>query len=40
MCYARFKNKVVKIRLYDLWHTDKVLLKDYLVYSMPVVLNN
>lgn len=39
MCYAHFKNKVVKIRLCDLWHTDRVLLKDYLVYSMPVVLN-
>lgn len=37
--YAHFKNKVVKIRLYDVFHINKTLLKDYLVYSMPVVIN-
>lgn len=37
--YAHYKNKVVKIRLHDMFHINKVLLKDYLVYSMPVVLN-
>lgn len=37
--YAHFKNKVVKIRLYDIFHINKVLLKDFLLYSMPVVLN-
>ncbi|MCB5882763.1 MATE family efflux transporter [Lachnospiraceae bacterium EP-SM-12S-S03] len=39
LCYAHFKNHVVKIRIYDVFHINKVLLKDYLIYSMPVVLN-
>lgn len=37
--YAHFKNKIIKIRLYDMFHMNRVLLKDFLVYSMPVVLN-
>lgn len=39
LLYARFKNQVVKIRLRYLIHIDRVLLHDFLVYSMPVVLN-
>lgn len=37
--YAHFKNKIIKIRVYDMFHVNKVLLKDFLIYSMPVVLN-
>lgn len=37
--YAHFKNQVVKIRPRYLVHIDRVLLRDFLVYSMPVVLN-
>lgn len=37
--YAFFRNKVVRIRLRYLVHIDRVLLKDYMVYAMPVVLN-
>lgn len=39
LLYARFKNKDVHIRPGDLIHIDRVLLKDYMVYAMPVVLN-
>ena len=37
--YAHFKNHVVKIRLRYVFRVDKILLRDYLMYSMPVVLN-
>ena len=37
--YARFKNKIVKIRPYYLVHIDKILFMDFVHYSMPVVLN-
>lgn len=37
--YAIRKNKVVRIRLRYLIHIDKVLFRDYMVYAMPVVLN-
>lgn len=37
--YATKKNKVVRIHLRDLLHIDKLLLRDYMVYAMPVVLN-
>ena len=37
--YARFCNRVVRIRLRDMIHIDRVLFRDYLVYAMPVVLN-
>lgn len=37
--YARYRNRVVRIRLRDMVHIDRVLLRDYLVYAMPVVLN-
>ena len=39
LVYAIFRNKVVRIRLKDMVKIDKVLLKDFAVYSMPVVLN-
>ena len=37
--YARTRNRDVRIRLYDMFHIDRVLLRDYMVYAMPVVLN-
>lgn len=37
--YARVKNKVVRIRLKYLIRSDKVLRGDFLIYSLPVVLN-
>lgn len=37
--YAFFRNKIVRIRLRYLVQIDRVLLKDYMVYAMPVVLN-
>lgn len=39
LAYAVIKNKVVRIRLRDLIRIDKVLFRDYMVYAMPVVLN-
>lgn len=39
MLYAHFRNRVVKIRLQYILHPDGVLMKDYLTYSLPVVLN-
>lgn len=37
--YAHVRNKIVRIRIRDLYKIDKLLFKDYLVYAMPVVLN-
>ena len=37
--YAKFRNKVVRFHLSDLWNIDKVLLKDFLFYATPVILN-
>lgn len=39
LCYAFLKNKVVRIRFRYLIQIDRILLKDYMVYAMPVVLN-
>ena len=38
LVYARTRNRDVRIRLYDMFHIDRVLLRDYMVYAMPVVL--
>ena len=37
--YAAVKNKIVKIHIRDLFTTDKLLMGDFLMYSLPVVLN-
>lgn len=37
--YAKFRNKVVRFHLNDMWNIDKVLLKDFLFYATPVILN-
>lgn len=37
--YAVFKNKVVRFRVSDMWRIDKNLLKDFVVYAAPVILN-
>ena len=39
LVYDRTRNRDVRIRLYDMFHIDRVLLRDYMVYAMPVVLN-
>ncbi|MGN1167565.1 MAG: MATE family efflux transporter [Lachnospiraceae bacterium] len=39
LLYAHFKNKIVKIRLKNMLHIDRILLQDFIRYSMPVVLN-
>ncbi len=39
LLYAQFKNKIVKIRLCYLYRIDRLLLKDYIRYSMPVIIN-
>ena len=37
--YATKKNKVVKFRIGDVVHIDKILFKDFLVYAAPVIIN-
>ena len=37
--YATKKNKVVKFRIGDVVHVDKVLFRDFLTYAAPVILN-
>lgn len=37
--YAHFKNKIVKIKIRNMIQIDKVLLRDFMVFAMPVVLN-
>ena len=33
------KNKVVKFKIKDVIHVDKILFKDFLVYAAPVIIN-
>lgn len=37
--YATYKNKVVRFRISDMWKIDKVLFKDFIVYALPVLIN-
>lgn len=37
--YAKFYNREICFRLSYLLHTDRLLIKDFLIYSIPVVLN-
>ena len=37
--YAKVKNKVVRFHFKDMWHIDKVLLRDFFLYATPVILN-
>lgn len=39
LVYARFFNKDIKFRRQYFWHTDSRLVKDFLVYAIPVVMN-
>lgn len=39
LIYAYKINKTIRIRLYDMFHIEKTLFKDFLVYSVPVLLN-
>lgn len=38
-CYMKFKNKDIQVRLTYMLHLDKILLKDFLKYSIPVIVN-
>lgn len=37
--YATKKNKVVRFKIGDMLHLDKILFKDFLVYAAPVIIN-
>lgn len=37
--YAKFKNKIIKLRLKYLFQHDKALLKNFVMHSLPVVGN-
>lgn len=39
MGYAVFINKDIKLRLKYILHTDKLLFKDFMMYALPVVIN-
>ncbi len=39
MFYAIKVNKQIKFRIKDLWNFDKILMKDFFRYSIPVMLN-
>jgi len=37
--YAVKKNKIIKVRIKNLIHIDKILLKDFVKYALPVTAN-
>lgn len=37
--YAKVRNKVVHFHWRDMFRVDKVLFKDFMVYAIPVILN-
>ncbi|MEG0793039.1 MAG: MATE family efflux transporter [Lachnospiraceae bacterium] len=37
--YAVKKNKIVKIKIRDCFHFDQILFKDYIIYALPVIIN-
>ena len=37
--YAIYKNKVVRFRIRDMWKIDKLLFKDFIIYAVPVLIN-
>ncbi len=39
MIYAHFYNQEIRFRFHYLFHTEVILWKDFLTYSLPVVLN-
>lgn len=39
MIYAHFYNQEIRFRFHYLFHTEVILWKDFLTYSIPVVLN-
>lgn len=39
LLYARYQNRLVKIRLHHMIHIDKMLLADYIRYATPVIVN-
>lgn len=39
MFYSKFFNKDIRFHIKDLFPHDKLLMKDFIVYSMPVLIN-
>ena len=39
LLYARYKHKIVKIRVRNMVRIDRLLLSDYIRYAMPVIIN-
>lgn len=39
MPYSKFINKTIRFRIRDLFVSDKLLMKDFFVYAIPVMLN-
>ncbi|MFV0363771.1 MAG: MATE family efflux transporter [Suipraeoptans sp.] len=37
--YAKYKNDIIKVRFKYIFKIDKPLLRDFMVYSLPVVMN-
>lgn len=37
--YAHFKNKIVRIRIRDIFRFDRVLVRDFISFATPVIIN-
>jgi putative MATE family efflux protein len=38
-CYARFRNREIRFHITDLFLKDKLLMRDFIIYTVPVMLN-
>lgn len=39
LCYAKWKNKDIRMHVSDIWGKNPVLFQDFLKYSLPVIIN-
>ena len=39
MLYSKFVNKTIRFRFKDLFVSDKLLMKDFFIYAIPVMIN-
>lgn len=39
MLYSKFVNKTIRFRIKDLFVSDKLLMKDFFIYAIPVMIN-
>ncbi len=39
LCYAKWKNKDIRLHISDTWAKNPLLLKDFFRYSSPVIIN-